>query len=147
MKSLFRLSSIVLIVPTLLLSGYNAITNNNVDDTEKSHQTETRAVQKNTPEKISQVEVQSISVSIAGPTVIETDQVYTWTAMVSGSVSYKWYRRETPNDSWDYTGYTGSSYQTYFYNPGSSPKLSSIKVEVTNGSDTDSAVKGLIVNP
>lgn len=91
----------------------------------------------------------TLSVTISGPTFLASDQVGTWTANVSnndGQVSYKWYRRDTPNDSWSHNGGTKDTYSTYFYNPGSSPQQSGVKVEVTSTGETDSAEYPVIIS-
>lgn len=91
----------------------------------------------------------SLSVSISGPGFLNSDELGTWTANVSnneGSISYKWYRRNTPSDPWSYSGVTSQSYQTSFYNPGSSDQESAVRVDVTSAGESDSAIHPVIVS-
>jgi len=91
----------------------------------------------------------TLTVSVSGPQYLNSGQSGTWSASVSyndGPVSYEWFRRESPSDSWSSTSETSSSYTTYFYNGSSTDKHAGVKVEVSSAGENDSAAKTVIVS-
>lgn len=91
-----------------------------------------------------------LSVTITGPTHVDSGQQSTWSANVQntdGSVSYAWYTKNDQNSSWSSTGQTSSTLNWTFHNNSSSIQFASVRVDVTDSSDQDSYTHSVTVSP
>ena len=80
-----------------------------------------------------------LSASVSGPSAANSGDIVPLTASAShaeGSVSYQWYYRTSPSQSWiEHTSASGSSHNHQFTNPGGFEDQA-VKVEITSAGET-----------
>lgn len=78
----------------------------------------------------------SLSVSLSGPTSLDSGVEGTWTADAqygTGSYTYQWYYKNDSGSAWQSGGSNSSTFSHTFYNTSSDPIYASVKVNVNDG--------------
>ena len=92
-----------------------------------------------------------LQVSLSGPGTLDSGETGTWTATVtggSGSTSYDWdYSPAGTVPGWQSTSCSGASCNHTFYNSSESVKAGGMRVIVTKGTETDTAITYTGIQP
>jgi len=96
------------------------------------------------------IDEEPLQVSVDGPSIVNSGDIAMFTSSVShqeGSVSYQWYYRTYPEQSWILdSGATASTYSHTFYNSGGYENQA-VKLEVNSAGETASDIQSVYVQP